>query len=432
LFWEGNKVKKSLNILVSAYACRPKMGSEPGVGWNMVRELALRCESVCVLTRENNRPSIEAELSSTPIPGLHVVYHDLPAWARWWNRGQTALYFHYYFWQIGAYFAARKLHNSQAFDLAHHITYGRYCFPSFVSLLPIPFVWGPLGGGETAPKSFWRDFHVSGKVYETLRDWSRKIGELDPFVRITAKRSATAIVCTAETEACVRALGVERIKTIPGQTGVNEQDLAQFEKCAVSQLETSVRFISIGRLLHWKGFHLGLRAFAAANLEAGEYWVIGNGPERKRLEALAQELGISDKVSFLGSLPREKTLIALGESCALVHPSLHDFSPTVCVEAMAAGRPVICLKLGGPANQITDETGLRIAADNPEDAVQGMAEAMKLLATNPQLRMQMGEAGQLRVKETYSWDIKGEFLTQLYEEVLDGQRCLASSRTIQP
>jgi glycosyltransferase involved in cell wall biosynthesis len=401
------------------------MGSEPGVGWNMVRELAQHCESVWVLTREDNRPSIEAELASTPIPGLHIVYHDLPGWARWWNRGQTALYFHYYFWQVGAYFAARKLHNSEAFDLAHHVTYATYCFPSFLSLLPIPFVWGPLGGGETAPKSFWRDFHVSGKVHETLRGWRRWAGECDPFVRITAKRCAVALVCTAETAACLSTLGVENIK-IRLNTGINEQDLAQFEKCAVSQLETPVRFISIGRLLHWKGFHLGLRAFAAANLEEGEYWVVGNGPERERLEALAQELGISHKVSFLGNLPREKALNALGESCALVHPSLHDLSPTVCLEAMAAGRPVICLKLGGPANQITSETGFAIPANNPEDAVQGMTEAMKLLATNPQLRMQMGEAGQLRVRENYNWDIQGEFWIQLYEEVLDAQQSLAS------
>jgi glycosyltransferase involved in cell wall biosynthesis len=398
----------------------------------MVREISQHYESVWVLTRENNRPSIEAEFANNPIPGLNFVYHDLPAWARWWNRGQTALYFHYYFWQIGVYFTASKLHRSHQFDLTHHITYGRYCFPSFLSLLPIPFVWGPLGGGETAPKSFWRDFNLNGRIYETLRDWSRWIGERDPFVRITAKRTAAAIVCTSETADCVNALGVKNIKVIPGQTGVNKQDLDQFEKCAVSQLETPVRFISMGRLLHWKGFHLGLRAFATADLEQGEYWIIGNGPERQRLEALASDLGISDKVRFFGNLPREEALRALGESCALVHPSLHDFSPTVCVEAMAAERPVICLKLGGPANQVTDETGFRIAANNPEEVVQGMAFAMKQLANHPQLRMQMGQAGQQRVKDAYSWNIKGEFLTQLYEEVLSHEKRLASSGAVQP
>ncbi|OCQ98941.1 glycosyl transferase family 1 [Nostoc sp. MBR 210] len=420
-----------MKILVSAYACRPKMGSEPGVGWNMVQELAHKCEAVWVITRQDNQPSIEAELSRMPVPGLKFVYHDLPAWARWWNRGQTALYFHYYFWQIGAYFQARKLHQQINFNLVHHVTYGRYCFPSFLSLLPIPFVWGPLGGGEVAPKKFWRDFHWSGKAYESLREVSRWIGERDPFVKMTAKRSAVAIVCTSETADCVSALGVKRIEKILGQTGVNQQDIAQFEQYNVSQFQAPIRFISMGRLLHWKGFHLGLRAFAAANLENGEYWIIGEGPERQRLEALAKQLGIAEKVKFLGSRPREEALRILGESCALIHPSLHDFSPTVCIEAMAASRPVICLNLGGPAFQITEQTGFKISGNNPDDAVKGMAEAIICLAKDPELRAKMGQAGQKRVSELYNWEIKANSLVALYEDILTCQQSLLSQSVIQ-
>lgn len=422
---------KNMKILVSAYACRPKMGSEPGVGWNLVQELAQRGEDVWIITRQDNQPSIEAELSKMKVSGLNFIYHDLPSWARWWNRGQTALYFHYYFWQIGAYFRAKKLHEQIGFDLVHHVTYGRYCFPSFLSLLPIPFVWGPLGGGEAAPKSFWSDFNWRGKVYESLRDWSRWIGERDPFVKMTAKKSAVAIVCTSETAECVTALGAKRIERILGQTGVNKQDIAQFERYAVSHDQAPIRFISMGRLLHWKGFHLGLRAFAAAKLEHGEYWIIGEGPERQRLETLAQELGISERVRFLGSLPREEALRILGGSCALIHPSLHDFSPTVCIEAMAASRPVICLNLGGPAFQITEETGFKISSNNPENAVKGMAKAIVCLAQDPELRSKMGQAGQKRVSELYDWEIKAKSLVELYEDILASQQSLESPSVIQ-
>jgi glycosyltransferase involved in cell wall biosynthesis len=411
-------VSKKLKVLISAYSCRPKMGSEPGVGWNMVRELAQSCQEVWVITRLDNQPSIETELASKPITGLHFVYHDLPVWARWWNRGQIALYFHYYLWQIGAYFTASKFHHKIGFDLVHHITYGRYCFPSLLSLLPIPFIWGPLGGGEAAPTSFRRDFHWSGRVYETLRDLSRWIGERDPLVKLTAKKSAVAIVCTSETAACVKSLGAKKIETILGQTGVNQEDIAQFKQRDLFRQEAPIRFISMGRLLHWKGFHLGLRAFALANLEHGEYWIIGNGPERKRLEALASKLGISDRVCFLGSLAREEALRMLVKSCALVHPSLHDFSPTVCIEAMAAGVPVICLNLGGPAFQITEETGFIISHDTPEKAAQDIAQAMTCLAQNSELRIKMGQAGPKRVSELFMWDIKAKSLAQLYEKIV--------------
>jgi len=408
---------KNMKILVSAYACRPKMGSEPGVGWNLVQELAQRGEDVWIITRQDNQPSIEAELSKMQVSGLNFIYHDLPSWARWWNRGQTALYFHYYFWQIGAYFRAKKLHEQIGFDLVHHVTYGRYCFPSFLSLLPIPFVWGPLGGGEAAPKSFWRDFNWRGKVYESLRDWSRWIGERDPFVRVTAKKSAVAIVCTSETAECVTVLGAKRIERILGQTGVNKQDIAQFERYAISHDQAPIRFISMGRLLHWKGFHLGLAAFAQANLPSSEYWIIGEGYEKQNLENMAQELGISKQVKFWGCLSRGETLSKMADCYTLIHPSLHDSGGLVCLEAMAAGVPVICLNLGGPAVQVTEETGFKIQANTPETVIHDIAQAMIRLAKDSDLRLRMGQAGQKRVRDVFSWELKGSFISQCYQDI---------------
>jgi glycosyltransferase involved in cell wall biosynthesis len=85
---------------------------------------------------------------------------------------------------------------------------------------------------------------------------------------------------------------------------------------------------------------------------------------------------------------------------------------------MAAGRPVVCLDLGGPATQVTEETGIKVPAPDPNQAVSGLAEAMTRLARDPELRDRMGQAGQKRVKEIYDWDVKGQVLVQLYEEVL--------------
>lgn len=384
----------------------------------MVSELTKHHE-VWVLTRMNNRPAIEAELEQHPLHNLHFIYCDLPIWARWWQ--QWEVHIHYSLWQLNAYQIACQLHEEIEFDLTQHVTYGRYCSPSFLAFLPIPFVWGPVGGGESAPYSFWREFGLRGLIYEVFRSLSRSIGEQDPFVKITARRSVAAIVTTAETAARVRALGSKRIEKIPGQTGINQQEIDQFEALIAPAADQPVRFLSLGRLLHWKGFHLGIRAFAQTGLETGEYWILGDGPERSRLIALAQELGVSDRVRFPGSVPRHEALTILSESDVLVHPSLHDFSPTVCLEAMAAGRPVLCLSLGGPAVQITEATGIQVSADNPEQAVRDLAAAMSRLAADRSLRLQMGQAGQQRVKEYFAWDAKGEFLSNLYAEILDRQ-----------
>jgi glycosyltransferase involved in cell wall biosynthesis len=173
----------------------------------------------------------------------------------------------------------------------------------------------------------------------------------------------------------------------------------------------------MARLLHWKGLHLGLQAFAQARLIQAEYWVVGDGVERDRLQALARELGIAPQVRFFGRLSRRETLDKLSASHVLVHPSLHDSGGWVCLEAMAAGRPVICLDLGGPAVQVTAQTGMKIPAHNPQQAVAGIAAAMQRLATDAALRQGMGHAGRQRVREQFAWDVKGRLLAQRYTDI---------------
>jgi glycosyltransferase involved in cell wall biosynthesis len=406
-----------LKILISAYACRPDKGSEPGVGWNMAREISSH-HKVWVLTRVSNRESIEAELEKNPAPNLHVIYSDLPGFLGQIKQERWEIHVHYYLWQLQAYSTACKLHQEINFDIAHHVTYGRYCDPSYLAFIKVPFVWGPVGGAESAPKAFWDDFGFKGRIYERLRTTSRWMGEKNPLTKATVKRSAVAIAATQETAEHLKMMGVQNIKMIAGQTGITEQELNQFQTLTKTVQDRPIRFLSLGRLLHWKGFHLGLQAFVQAQLPECEYWIVGDGPERKRLEDFAKESSSNGQIKFLGNIPRSEALSALGECDVLIHPSLHDFSPTVCLEAMAAGRPVICLNIGGPAGQITQETGIRVSANNPVQTVKEISDSMIHLASNPELRIQMGKAGQQRVSDYYTWTNKRQFMTQIYEEIL--------------
>lgn len=407
-----------MKILISAYSCEPNQGSERGVGWNFVREVA-KYNQVWVLTRpDESKEAIEAELVRNPIPNLQFVYFTLPFWQdslRWGQSG--AMQIHYYLWQIQAYFVARQLHQKLDFDLAHHVTFVKYSSPSFLSLLSIPFVWGPVGGGENCPYAFWSDFSFKNKIYETLRILARWLGEIDPFARITAKRSAIVYGATKDTATRVQKMGAKSIE-IFSAIALSELEIEQLAQCPSPDVNP-VRFISIARLLHWKGIHLGLRAFARANLPNSEYWILGDGAEMARLQALALNLGIRDRVKFWGLLSREEVLVKLGQCSVLIHPSLHDSGAGVCLEAMAAGRPVICLDLGGPAEQVTSSTGFKVKADRPQQAVRELAQVMIKLGQNPELCRTMGKAGQKRVKERYSWQAKGEYLCQTYQKIID-------------
>ncbi len=407
---------KALKLLLSAYACEPGRGSEPGVGWNLARHLAEHHE-VWVLTRANNRPAIEAALAQRPVPNLHFVYHDLPPWARFWKRGQRGVQLYYYLWQLTAIPLVRRLHREVGFDIAHHVTFVKYWTPSTLAFLEgVPFVWGPVGGGESAPLAFWTTFGPRGIAYEIARTAVRFFAEWDPLVRFTARRASLALATTPETKARLKRLGVKHVEVL-SQVALPEEEMEKLSRIPPPPA-APVCFISIGNLLHLKGFHLGLEAFARSGLKDAAYWIVGDGPERGRLEALARRLGVADRVRFFGQLPRPQVLELLAQAHVLVHPSLHDSGGWVCLEAMAAGRPVICLDLGGPAVQVTEETGFKIPARMPEQAVEEMAKAIVRLADDPGLQRTMGEAGCRRVSEEFSWRRRGEEINKIYHKAL--------------
>jgi glycosyltransferase involved in cell wall biosynthesis len=177
---------------------------------------------------------------------------------------------------------------------------------------------------------------------------------------------------------------------------------------------------AVGLLLHWKGFELAIRSLAAtrATVPDAELWIIGGGPERARLARVVADLGLSGRIRFLGSVPRVDVLRMLAECDVLLHPSLHDSGACVCTEALAAGRPVVCIDTGGPALQVTPECGFAVAPTSPRQAMDDLALAIQTLASNPELRLRMAEAARRRVREDLCWDRKGEQLAAIYEEVL--------------
>lgn len=403
-----------MKVLISAYSCEPGRGSERGVGWNVAHEVS-KLNEVWILTRpDESRDAIEAELATNPNPNLHFVYFTLPFWKDSMSLGQSgAMQVHYYLWQIQAYFVAKKLHKEIGFDVIHHVTFVKYSAPSLLSFLPVPFIWGPVGGGESAPPKFWKDFSLRARLYELARDFVRNIGQRDPLVGLTIKNSAVVRATTSDTAKRLHQMGASQVEIVP-EVGLLDEEIALLNQYPLPSANP-VRFISLGRLLHWKGFHLGIQAFAKASLPDAEYWLVGDGPEMTRLKQLAQELGVAHQVKFWGRLPREATLERLAESHVLVHPSLHDSGGWVCIEAMASGRPVICLNLGGPAIQVTEKTGFKVDATNPEQATQDMAAVMQKLAQNPDLRVQMGQAGRQLVHKNFSWKVIGKRLNNLYE-----------------
>ena len=414
-----------MRILISAYACEPEKGSEPGVGWNWVRQIA-RFHEVWVITRANNRAPIEKSLAKEPLPNVHWVYFDLPHWACFWKKGERGVHLYYCLWQVGAYFVSRKLHRQVGFDMGHHVTFVIDWLPTFLCLLPFPFIWGPVGGStHRAPLRFWKEFGWRGVLYEIIRTVAISSGRyLDPLVWLT-RRKARAIITMSKGALAGLPRSVQK-KAFPlGNVGFSPVEVPHtFAECStgtgpLSESRNSVAFTT-GRLVHWKGYSLLLKAAAMYLREGGNLvvWIGGSGPEEPLLRSLARSLGIGEHVKFLGRLRDRKSVFSHLLACDMfIMPTLHDGPPVVFLEAMAVGKPVICLDLGGASEVVTSETGIKVPAISPEQAVRDLAKAMLRLAEDPELRVRMGHASRQRVKEYFDWDEKGLFMTRLYESL---------------
>jgi glycosyltransferase involved in cell wall biosynthesis len=240
-------------------------------------------------------------------------------------------------------------------------------------------------------------------------------------VRLTARRAAFAFATSQETERRLNALGCKTVSVF-SEAGLQAEEVSRPARIPLRQA-SSFRLLTLGRLLHWKGVEFGLRAFARfkSRLPEAEYCIIGDGPERKRLMRVAEELSVAGSVTFLGAMPRWQVMEKLRDCDVLVHPSLHDSGGWVCLEAMAAGLPVVCLDLGGPALQVTEETGIKVPAIAPEQAERDLADAIYKLARDLELRARLGVAARKRVEEHFNWDRKGLFMAKLYHSLANAK-----------
>lgn len=366
-----------MRVLLSAYACEPNRGSEPEVGWQRALHMLSFADEVWVLTRSNNQPVIEADPLSQS-NGLHFIYYDLPAWALKLKRHAWFLRVYCFFWQWGAYREAAKRHHDNPFDCVYHVTFVSMQYGSFMGRLGIPFVIGPIAGGERSPFRLRLSLPIRGQAIELLRDLGILIQRCNPLSR-SALGAATRIYVTT----------AESLRLIPRKwRSKTEVHLAiATSKRATHNIERSPRdcprFVFAGSLIYLKGAHLAIRALAEvrATVSGATLTLFGDGPAESWLRSEAERFGVTHAVEFAGRIPQEQLINLFKHYTVLVFPSLHDSGGSVVLEALSKGTPVVCLDLGGPGIIVNASCGVVVptAGASEHDTVARIAAAMSYL-----------------------------------------------------
>jgi len=179
--------------------------------------------------------------------------------------------------------------------------------------------------------------------------------------------------------------------------------------------------LAVGRLIEKKGFDDLVRACASLDAEGTDFRcaIVGKGPLRDDLQTLIDRLGLGSRVSLTGPLPRERLLhlypraAVMAAPCTVGDDGNRDGLPTVLVEAMALGVPVVTTPVTGIPELVEDGvTGLLV----PERAPAALARAIGRLVAEDELAQQVAAAARARVEERFDLRRNVAQLRRLFEE----------------
>lgn len=404
-----------LRVIISAYACEPGKGSEPEVGWQWAVQIA-RFHDVTVLTRANNRAGIEAGLHAVPPEHApRFIYLDAPRWVLWLKRRAPASQTWYYaLWQRLARRAIARLVKEAPLDIVHHLSWATFRFHAAIWGHGLPSVWGPIAGAELCPWALLPWWHPQIFFAELIRNFATlaQTSALAPLAA-RARRSSATLVVSPEMQRALDRHGIAS-QILP--------TLAAFPPPVIARRESSakepLRLLFVGRVMYWKGVELALRALHRSGSQA-VYAIAGDGPFLQQARRLARELGIEQRVSFLGRIPYSAMEQIYRDSDVLLFPSLHDSGGNVVVEAMSHGMPVICLDRGGPGLFVRQgETGLKITTTGFDEVIRDLAEAICRYDAHRELLTEHGAAARQHVEENFSWAKRAAAMDAIYHEAI--------------
>lgn len=391
-------------ILISAYACMPGFGSEEGNGWNYSSIISQQGFRVWCLTRERFKEGIEERLQQTAYPNLKFVYVPVPRWVdKAYSAGMFGLYFHYLYWQWATLKMARRLHQQQPFDLIHHVSYGSLQLGSFLYKLNLPFIFGPIGGGQEAPHSMRRYFKRYWLKEQLRSAVSNLLLHLNPGCYETVRRATHVLVWNEDTRHMVRSLG--RTTAVSKEFGGVSKAFIPDEPLRRTP-GPKLELVWVGRLLPRKALELTLHGFSKVNNQLPIHLtVVGDGEMSQYIPEYIKTYNLNDRVTWAGRVPYEQVKAFYRKADVFFFTSLRDTGPAQLLEAMAYSLPVVTLNIHGQAELVNNSTGIRVPVTDAESVASELAKAVEWMYHNPDQRITMG-LNAYRFASQQTWESK--------------------------
>lgn len=405
--------KQNVRVLIIAENASARFGGEAILPLHYLRRLSARGVPVWLIAHERTKAELVA-LMPEHVGQMHFV-PDTMAHKALFRLGSklphrvdimTAGYASHVLSQVIAKEMARKLVAEHGITVVHQPIPVSPKEPSLLYDLGAPVVMGPMNGGMTYPPGFEP---TDGKLSEWAVAAARKAADVANRLMPGKLRAEVLLVANERTrKALPNGSRGEVLEVV--ENGV---DLELFEP-STGSMNREPSFIFMGRLVDWKCVDVLLHALLRS---PGVLRIVGDGPMRPELERLAAELGLGERVTFLGWLDQPAAAKVLRRSDALLLPSVYECGGAVVLEAMASGVPVIATKWGGPSDYLRrdDDCGWLIHPVSREELIDGFAFRMRQIAVmSPGDRLAMGRRGREAANRGYDWEKKIDAILDVY------------------
>ncbi|EPX82321.1 glycosyltransferase family 4 protein [Salipiger mucosus] len=416
-------------VLLVADECNPEWPSLPIVGYKYAREIAALCD-VTVATHVRNRENIEAAGDAPEMVYIDTEWIAGPMYriARvlrggdevGWSTSMIFNYLPYLAFEHGVWRRFGADLRAGRYDIVHRITPMSPTLPSWLAhKVPVPFVIGPLNGALDWPAAFAAEQAREKEGLRRLRDAYKYL----PYARSTFDDAAAVLAAFSHTRADLRRVEDARLVPFP-EIGFDpaifhaEGTLPAGRRSGDGELH----FLYAGRLVPYKLPELPVRAFAESEaLRQHHLHIVGDGPERPRIEALIAEHGLQDRVTLEGRRSQAEVAKMMRACDAFVFPSIRELGAGVVIEAMACGMQVLVADYGAPGDLAGEERGVRVPMAPFDAMVEGFRTEMERCCATPELMAGMADTGRAYAEGNFPWRLKGEKTRDIYEAVLAGR-----------
>ncbi|MCM1138934.1 MAG: glycosyltransferase [Muribaculum sp.] len=404
-----------LNVLINAYAVSPNWGSEPGMGWNWIINIAKHCNVFVITEGEWKNEILHAIGKLSQKDNIHFYFNPLPDKVRkmCWNQGDWRFYWYYAKWQKKTLEIARQIIAENQIDVMHQLNMIGFREPGYLwKIKDIPLVWGPVGGIANIPTAYLKGAGWKMNLFCRLKNFISDMQfRFHPRVRAAVKRSTMIAAMKEVQSAAKRVYG----KDIPIINETGTYPSTEDGNPCVRFDNNTLNVLWVGKFDFRKRLDLALKAVAATNNRNIILYICGTGTDEQIEEYrdLSDALNINLQVNWLGKVEHDQIPSLMKSADLLLFTSLSEATSTVVLEAVSAGLPIISFNLCGFGPLVENFAGKTIDVSDPHQSVMDLALQLNFFYKNRESLDKISHAEQANVY-TLSWEYKGFQISKIY------------------